>query len=711
MDMEIKDMASELEDDAMEAMGMEEPMSDDELQGVIGGEIDDAVDFIDNIISPIRAEATEYYRGDPFGDEEDGRSQVVSMDVRDTVQAILPSLMRIFTGSEQAVEYIPQGPEDVEAAEQATDYANFIMYRDNDGFLTLHSAFKDALIRKAGIVKVYWDEKTSVENYEMSGLDDAALAAIASDPKAMIEIQVSRPSGDPMVDPMTGMMIEAPLIHDVSVKYETKDGRVQIEALPPEEFLIDRRAKSMEEADFIAHRRTVTISELVAMGYDEDEVEDLATGVDELDINVERYTRNPALTTMTNNRTDEAMRKVMYYECYTKVDFDGDGIAELRKVCMAGSSKKILMNEPCAVVPFAVFCPDPEPHDFFGMSVADVTMDVQRIKSVIMRNTLDSLALSIHPRMTVVEGQVNIEDVMNTEVGAIIRQTTAGAVQPLAVPFLGQAAFPMLDYMDQVKESRTGISRASSGLDANALQNQTATAVNATVQGAQQRIEMIARVFAEIGMKQLFKLILHYVTTHQDQARMIRLRNEFVQVDPRAWNNAMDVSINVALGRGTDSERMAMLMQIGTMQKEAMQTMGNENPLTDMTKLSNTLKAMTELSGFKDSSQFWSDPADFKPAPQEQKPDVNEMFIQVQIQQIQADIQKKSAELELERQKMQLEDDFKRDKLEADILIAAEEMKAKYGAMMNVEKLKSDMASQRDVFKAQADVIKEGVRG
>jgi len=284
-------------------------------------------------------------------------------------------------------------------------------------------------------------------------------------------------------------------------------------------------------------------------------------------------------------------------------------------------------------------------------------------------------------------------------------------VQPLAVPFLGQAAFPMLDYMDQVKESRTGISRASSGLDANALQNQTATAVNATVQGAQQRIEMIARVFAEIGMKQLFKLILHYVTTHQDQARMIRLRNEFVQVDPRAWNNAMDVSVNVALGRGTDSERMAMLMQIGTMQKEAMQTMGNENPLTDITKLSNTLKAMTELSGFKDSSQFWSDPADFKPAPQEQKPDVNEMFIQVQIQQIQADIQKKSAELELERQKMQLEDDFKRDKLEADILIAAEEMKAKYGAMMNVEKLKADMASQRDVFKAQADVIKEGVRG
>ena len=697
-DLVYDEMDEEIDDDQMD---------ETELQSIVAKEIDDAVDFIDNTVSPVRAKATEYYRGDPFGDEEDGRSQVVSMDVRDTVQAILPSLMRIFTGSERTVEFMPQSAEDVDAADQATDYANFIMNRDNRGFLALHSAFKDALIRKMGIIKVWFDENKEIKTYDMTGLDDNALSALMADPEVDVEIVSSEPYGEDMVDPMTGAVMPAPLVHDVRLTHERSNGRVKISAIPPEEFLIDRRATSIEEAEFVAHRRAVTVSELVSMGYDEDEVEDLASDTDELDTNVERYTRNPALTTMTNARSDEAMRKVLYIETYIKVDFNGDGIAELRKVCVAGNGKKVLSNEPVDAIPFATFCPDPEPHDFFGMSIFDVVSDIQRIKSVIMRNTLDSLAMSIHPRMTVVEGQASIEDVMNTEVGAIIRQKSAGAVQPMAMPFVGQAAFPVLEYMDSVKEARTGISRASAGLDAGALQNSTATAVNAVVSASQEHIEMIARVFAETGMKQLYKLILKNVVMHQDQPRMIRLRNEFVQIDPSVWDANMDVVVNVALGRGTTNERMAVLTSIAQQQRQAMTEMGAQNPLTDMTKLSNTLKEITELAGFKDSSRFWSDPADFQPPSQDQKPDVNEMFIQVQIQQIQADIQKKTAELELERQKMMLEDDFKRDKLEADILIAAEEMKAKYGNRMDVEKLKSDMAINREVMKAQADVIKQ----
>jgi hypothetical protein len=411
-----------------------------------------------------------------------------------------------------------------------------------------------------------------------------------------------------------------------------------------------------------------------------------------------------------NERNDPAMKKVLYVENYIRVDYDGDGIAELRKICTAGDGKKILMNEPCAMLPFAVFCPDPEAHDFFGMSIADTVMDIQRIKSVIMRNTLDSLAMSIHPRIAVTEGMVNIEDVMNTEVGSIIRQRSAGQVQPLSMPFVGQQAFPVLKYMDEIKEARTGISKASMGLDAGALQSSTAAAVNATVSSAQQHIEMIARIFAETGMKQLYKIVLHLITTHQDQPRMIRLANQFVPIDPRAWNANMDVSINVALGRGTDTERMMMLRQIGEMQKEAMATMGAVNPLTDMQKLSNTLKAMTELAGFKDTSQFWSDPSQFQAPPQDDKPDINEQLIQVQIQQIQADIQKKAAELQLGREKMFMEDDRKRDELEAELYVKAEELQAKYGTQLNVEKIRSDMAINREVMKAQADLIKDAAR-
>jgi hypothetical protein len=362
------------------------------------------------------------------------------------------------------------------------------------------------------------------------------------------------------------------------------------------------------------------------------------------------------------------------------------------------------------MAPFATFCPDPEPHDFFGISVADTVMDIQRIKSVIMRNTLDSLAMSIHPRVAVTEGMVNLDDVMNTEVGSIIRQRQAGQVQPLSMPFVGREAFPVLQYMDQVKEARTGISKASQGLDANVLQSTTASAVAATVSAAQQHIELIARVFAETGMKDLFKIVLHLITTHQDAPRMVRLRNEFVPIDPRVWNSNMDVSILVSLGRGTDAERMMMLRQIGEMQKDAMKTMGPQNPLTDITKLSNTLKAMTELAGFKDTSQFWSNPAEFTPPPKQDKPDVNEMLIQVQIQQIQADIQKKAAQLQLDREKMQMEDDRKRDELEAELFVKAEEMKAKYGGQLNVEQIRSELAINREVLKAQADVIKEAAR-
>lgn len=684
-------------------------MGDDELQGIVGKEIEDAIDYSDNWVSPYRATATEYYRGDPFGDEEEGRSQVVSMDVRDTVQAIMPSLMRIFHSTDRTVEYAPQGPEDVAAAKQATEYANYIINRDNNGFLHTHAAFKDALIRKVGVLKCYWDDQTKFETHDLTGLDDNALAALMSDPAAEIDIVASEPFGEPSFDPMTGEMLPAPMMHAVRVTYTHPDGRVKLEAVPPEEFLISREAKSLEDADYVAHRRILTVSELVAMGYDYDEVVKMSSAHEDMATNIERTTRNRALNNEMNERHDPAMKKVLYVENYIKVDYDQDGIAELRKICTAGDGNKILMNEPCAIVPFATFCPDPEAHDFYGMSTADAVMDIQRIKSSIMRNTLDSLAMSIHPRVAIVEGMVNIEDVMNNEVGAIIRQRAAGQVQPMSMPFVGQQAFPVLQYMDEIKEARTGISKASAGLDAGALQSSTASAVQATVSAAQQHIELIARIFAETGMKQLYKIVLHLITTHQDRPRMVRLSNEFVPIDPRVWNADMDVSINVALGRGTDTERMMMLRQIAEMQKEAMSTMGPINPLTDMAKLSNTLKAMTELAGFKDVSQFWSDPAQFQPPQQEEKPDINEQLIAVQIQQIQADIQKKAAELQLEREKMIMEDDRKRDELDAELFVKAEEMKAKYGTQLNVEKIRSDLAINREVMRAQADVIKGSI--
>ena len=685
-------------------------MDDDELQGIVAAEIDDAIDFIDNTVSPVRAKATEYYRGEPFGDEEDGRSQVVSMDVRDTVQAIMPSLMRIFTSGDKVVEFVPHGPEDVATAKQATEYVNYVFQKDNPGFLVLHSAFKDALVRKNGVIKFYWDESYETQTSEMTGLDDMALATLSGDPTVSLDIVSSYPAFK-QTEEMAAVGQQAPLLHDVRATRRMPKGRVKVEAVPPEEFLIDRRAKSIEDAELVAHRRVVTVSDLVAMGYDYDEISALASDNDDMDTNVERYTRNPALTSASSDRSDPAMRKVSYIEAYIKVDRDGDGIAELRKVCVAGVGNKILADEPWDVVPFASFCPDPEPHDYFGMSIADIVMDIQRIKSVVMRNTLDSLAMSIHPRVAITEGQVNIDDVLNTETGAIIRQRSPGQVQPLTMPFVGQQAFPVLTYMDEVKQNRTGISKAAAGLDADALQSSTASAVAATVSAAQQHIEMIARIFAETGMKTLFRGLLRLIVQNQDAIRMVRLSNEFVPIDPRGWNASMDATANVALGRGTDTERMVMLQQLMQMQKEALTTLGPINPLTDMQKLYNTLTEMTALAGFKDTSRFWSDPAQFQPPQTPEEPDINEQLIAVQIQQIQADMQKKAAELQLEREDMLMKDDRERDKMEMDLYLAAAEMQAKYGTQVNVEQIKKSTAIARETMKAQADMVKEAVRG
>lgn len=697
-----EDMPEDMGD--MEGEQVEEPVTEEELENIVRAEIDDAQEYIDDVISPERAMAGQYYKGEPFGNEEEGRSQVVSMDVRDTVQAIMPSIMRVFFAANNVVEYAPNGPEDVQNAEQATDYVNYCLTRDNNLFVEAYSTFKDALIRKNGIMKVWWDEDETVETHEFEGLDEAAFSVLQSDPDVEIkDVEISY--GQTTVMTPEGMMTqETPPVYECTVLRRKKTGRLRVQSVPPEEFLIDRRARSIESAEFVAHRRYVTVSDLVAMGYDFEEVENLGFETqDDFGGNEETFDRNPQATVQITGRTDIPSRKVLYIEGYLYADMNGDGIAELCRVCVAGSANKLLHWEPCDFIPFVDFCPDPEPHTFFGMSVADVTMDIQLIKSNIMRNTLDSLAQAIHPRTGVVEGQVNIEDVMNTEVGGIIRMRAPGMVQPFAMPFVGQQAFPMLQYMDEVKENRTGISKAASGLDANALQSSTRAAVAATITAAQQHIELICRIFAETGMKGLFKKALQLITKNQDAPRMVRLRNKFVPIDPRVWDANMDVVVNVAIGVGSNEEKMAFLSQIAQKQ-EALMQMGA--PLATMQNYYNTLAQMMALAGYKDPSIFFNDPATMPPPPPPAppQPTPEEMLAQVQMEAIRADIQKKAAELELQREDMLRKDDRERDKLDADLMIKAAEIEAKYGAQVNTANIEALMQRDRELVRQTGEL-------
>ena len=699
-------------EDGMEVsaeMPEEEAMGEDELQRIVAGEIDDAQAYIDDVISPERAEAGQYYKGEPFGNEEEGRSQVVSMDVRDTVQAIMPSIMRVFFGSANVVEYAPNRAEDIQVAEQATDYVNYCLTRDNSLFTHAYAMFKDALIRKNGFGKVWWDEKEDVKTYEVEGIDENAYMVLMSDPEVELrEVEVEYSETEMMTPEGIATVVQMP-VYSATVVRKTKEGRLNVAALPPEELLIDRRAKSINDFEFIGHRRYMTVSELVAMGYEQDEVENLGYETqDDFDGNQEAFDRNPQATILGAGRTDVSSRKVLYIEGYLYVDMDGDGIAELRKVCVGGSAYKVLHQEAVDDHPFFDFCPDPEPHTFFGMSVADVVMDIQRIKSSIMRNTLDSLAQSIYPRMGVVEGQASIEDVLNTEVGGIIRMKSQGAVQPFVTPNVSQAAFPMLQYMDEVKESRTGITKASAGLDPSALASGTATAVNAAVTASQQHIELICRIFAETGFKTLMAKALKLLVKNQDKPRIVRLRNQFVPIDPRVWDANMDVVVNVALGTGSDQQKMAFLNVIAQKQEMLLQQLGPmNNPLVDLKSYYNTLEQMLSVAGFKDVTQFFTDPQNFQPpAPTPPPPSPEQILAQVQAQSIQADIQKKAAELELQREEMLLKDDRERDKIDAEVMIKAAEIEAKYGTAVNTANIEALMQRDRELLRQQGNVQK-----
>jgi hypothetical protein len=683
-----------------EAVGLREPMDDADLESLVGSELTDATSFVDSELSPVRARAIQYYRGEPFGNEEEGRSQVVSTDVRDTINGIMPSLMRVFFGSKKVVQFVPRGPEDVASAEQATDYVNFIFTQDNNGFLLCHSVFKDALRGALGVAKYYWEEKVEVKTEHYSGLDESSLTLLLNEPgvvgsavQSMDDPSYQPPvdpmTGAPVVDPMTGLPPPAPQIYSVELKRETKDGRVVVEAVPPEEFLIDRRARSVEDATLVAHRRMMRVSDLVALGYDEDEVR-AQMGAFELDTNDEYIARNPYAESYGPGGTQDDKR-VLYVEAYVRVDFDRDGISELRKVCTIGPGYKVVMNEPCSHRPFATFCPDPEPHALIGLSIFDMTADLQRIKSAIMRNMMDSLSLSIHPRIGVVEGQANMDDVLNTEVGGVIRMRQAGAVQPFSVPFVGQAAFPMLEYLDSVRETRTGMSKAAMGLDAGALQSTTRAAVAATVSAAQQHLELIARVFAETGMRALFKGILKLVVENQDRPRVVRLRNQWVPIDPRSWNSGMDVEVDVALGGGTEEQKVAVLTSIAQKQEQILQTMGPMNPLVTPQQYRNTLAKLTEFSGFRNADEFFLNPATMppQPPPPPPPPDPAQILAQVEQQKIMADIQNKQAELEMKRQQMLLEDDRARDKQEADLMLRAYEVQLKYGTQLDLDAIRA----------------------
>ena len=620
---------------------MAEEITEEELLTRIKGELTDALGYSDTI-SEQREKAMEYYYALPFGNEVEGRSQFVDSTVQDTIEWIKPSLMRIFASGDEMVKFSPHGPEDVAMAEQATDYVNYVFAKDNNGWEIMYSWFTDALLSKNGIVKVWWDEYSEAQREEYRGLDEIAFESLVSPDGVEVVEHTEYPEGEQT-------------LHDVVITRASYNGKIRIENVPPDEFLIARESKTIEDANFVCHRVEKTLSQLREMYPDKDiDPEELGSGgYDEEAYSMERLARYEFDNSSKysgwgagSGNNDESQRTYWLHESFIRTDYDGDGLAELRKVCTVGDF--VLANEEVDEIPFISICPIKIPHKFFGLSVADLVMDLQLMKSTLLRNLMDNMYNQNFGRYAVLEGQANLDDLLTQRPGGVVRVKSPNAVMPLATPPLEPYSFQMLEYLDSVRESRAGVSRMSQGLDENALTSHTtATAVNAVMNASQSRVELIARNFAETGVKGLMVRIYQLLLKNQDKERVVMLRNEWVPVRPDAWNDKFDCTVSVALGNGNKDQQLSHLT---IMLQFAGDAMRGGLPIVSMQNMYNIGAAMVRNMGFQNVSDFLTDPSQ---SPQDQGPSQEEKMAEMEMQLKQKELEIKAADIQVKQMKIQ----------------------------------------------------------
>ena len=676
-----------------------------EIEGIVQDAMAQAVDFVESEISQDRIKAQRYFDGEVDIGYEDGRSKVVATKVRDTVRAVKPSLMRVFMSTARPVEFVPRGPEDVAMADQATEYMHYV-FNKNDGYRVLNDAFHDALVKKCGIVKAYWETKYKAEIFTYTNLTDEEYTLIVSDDEVTVlehsmEMEMSMDE--------FGMEIEMPS-HSVKISRQMPEGCMRFDSVPPEEFFVNSQARNIDDAYIVAHRTEMRVGDLVEMGFAFEDVADLGGmyGADDM-TEAEMIERQGfAQDDYDDEPADPAMRLVAVTEAYMKIDVDGTGIPVLHRLICGGSNYKLLDVEPWDEIPFAVFEIDPEPHTFFGRSLAEIVMDDQDAATSILRGVLDNVAMTNNPRIGIVDGAVNIDDVLNNEIGAIVRMRQAGSVQELTVPFTAGQTLGALTYMDQLVENKTGVSRASMGLDPDAMQSTTKAAVQATIQAAAGQVEVMVRNLAD-GMKRLFKIMLNLHVKNSDEEQMMRMQGQFVAVDPRVWNADMDVSINVGLGTGREEEKMMALQQAFQIQQQIYTQYGPYNGMVSLTNIRNTLTDMLAAAGVRNSDRYF---APITPEVEQQllmlqqqaqaaqaqgAQDPNAAFLQAEQIKAQAKMQTDMAKLQFEAQRAIAEDDLKRDQMAQDLLVDAAKVYGQYGTAVDVARVKAEQDKMRTI--------------
>jgi len=666
-------------------------MAEKDIPSRVRALVRDCEDYRDER-SQDRLKAMAFYDGDPTAVPfQANRSSVVTRDVRAAIKKVLPAITRVILGGDKVVEYQPVGQNDEQTAQQASDYVNLVIMDECGVRQAIHDAVMDALKLRNGILHWYVDTKIEIKTSEHSGLDEMAFAQLVEPDDVEVLEHSARQE---MVDGPQGQM---PItVHDVKIRRKSTKKNIRVAARPPEEFLIHSDAVTLEDSPIVGVKTKMRRTDLVAMGYDAKRIRELPISEgDESAEEFERLERRDVIEGRDGDDLHWTTQEIDYYELYVRIDQDDDGIAELRRIVYAGSisEQNELENDECDEVPFASIVCERQPHQWEGVAISDDLIELQRIKTVLLRNTLDNLYWQNNLQPAIQEGAVsNPEAVLNPEFGLPIRIkqgfNVRDAVQYQVVPFVAKESFSMLEYLDAEAADRTGINDASNGLAPDALQNMTAKASAMIEQGGVAQTEMMVRTIAD-GLRTMFQGLLRLVIRHQDKPRTVKLRGEWVEFDPRHWNAEMDASINVGLGAGTRERDMMMMQMIIGLQERIVAALGPDNPFVKPENVYNSFEELVRAAGIKTPDRFVTNPdpqevaARLEMARNKPDPEMIKANAAMQVEQMKAQIamQVKQADMEVQTNK-------ERAQMEADLRVKAAEMEK--DAIARREQLEAD---------------------
>ena len=678
----------------------------------------------DTQLSSDRAYAIDMYQGKNLEPAPEGRSQVIDRSVYETIQWILPSLCRIFANGDDVVEIVPVSAEDEPGAKQETQYLNHVILQKNNWFETFITWAKDALLTKNGYCLAYNEERTRVEVDEYERQTEGGVALLMQDKDVEVEITAQYPDEDyvppppqpvidpmtqqPAVDPTTGQPAmqpppPEPMLFDVKVTRRTPEKKLCIRVLPPERCKISYRTPSFrlnDECPYFEFYEYKTFSDLKASGFklpkeipddwSVDEEEDLAR-----DVYDETSWRDD------NNEPDPSQKRYRVRMIWINHDEDGDGIAERLYVVRIG--RQVLHKQSCSRIPVASMVADPNGHRHIANSIADITIDIQRIKTAILRQGLDNLYLANNPR-TFVTDKINLDDALISRPGGIVRGESGAVygqdIAPLVMPFVFPQAMEGLEYMDQVRENRTGTNRYFTGIDQNAM-NKTATGIQQLSTMAAQRVEQIARIMA-CGIEDLFSIVHELILKGGHKKEVVKLNNTWTEIDPATWKKRYDFRISVGYAAGNKDALLQKLMMIANMQKEAM--MGGL-PIVGPEQIYETALEITKASDFTAPQRFWMNPKD-APPPGPPQPDVTvvtaeQIRAQAKLQEAQMDAQTKDKELQLEKYKTDTDAKVKLTIAEFQAEKQHEVEREKLHGAHGIERERMSHQGQLEVFKAE----------